>query len=186
MIKIGKETFESLHSLEIFNVDIVTLKREGFMLTINDQVVNIRVDITGYMMDEKTANSYLGLHGSYCGLCSFSKQHFHYPEIVEEVFYIDRSIESINAIFEELSNEQATVARSRDYDSRTGVTQCSISSISIISFQILHGILRTLDFVINLDYHPQAEVLDWRKGASIIYLHFLKNTKSEIEQNIQG
>ena len=96
------------------------------------------------MMDRKAANAYFGLQGSYCDLSSFSKQQCHLPEIIEDGFYIDRNIESIRAIFDELSDEQGVVARKRDdYVSRAGVTQCPIASTDVTSFQVLHGLLRT-------------------------------------------
>ena len=62
-------------------------------------------------MDWKAANAYLGLQGLYCEFCSFSKQQCHLPEIIEDGFYIDRNIDSIRAIFDELSDEQRVVAR---------------------------------------------------------------------------
>ena len=65
-------------------------------------------------MDRKEANAYLSLQGSYCDLCSFSKQQCHLSEIIDDGFYIKRNIESIRAIFDELSDEQGVVARKRD------------------------------------------------------------------------
>ena len=184
-LQLGKESYESLQSLEVFNDDILKLKKEGIQLIVNDKVMNIKVEIIGYMMDRKAANAYLGLQGSYCDLCSFSKQQCHLPEIIEDGFYIDRNIESIRAIFDELSDEQGVVARKRDdYVSRAGVTQRPIASTDVTSFQVLHGLLRTFDFVMKLIYHLRAEVLDWKEGASNIYLRFLKEAKSEIQESI--
>ena len=137
------------------------------------------------MMDRKAANAYFGLQGSYCDLCSFSKQQCHLPEIIEDGFYIDRNIESIRAIFDEQSDEQGVVARKRDdYVSRAGLTQCPIDLTDVTSFQVLHGLLRTFDFVMKLIYHLCAESLDWKEGASNIYLRFHKEAKSEIQESI--
>ena len=36
----------------------------------------------------------------------------------------------------------------------------------------------------KLIYHLRAEVLDWKEGASKIYLRFLKEAKSEIQESI--
>ena len=54
--------------------------------------MNIKVEIIGYMMDRKAANAYLGLQGSYCDPCSFSKQQCHLPEIIEDGFTISIGI----------------------------------------------------------------------------------------------
>ena len=140
-LQLGKESYESLHSLEVFNDDILKLKKEGIQLIVNDKVMNIKIEIIGYVMDRKAANAYLGLPGSYCDLCIFFlNSNAIYPKYrfyIDDGFYIDRNIESIRAIFDELSDEQGVVARKRDdYVSRAGVTQRHIASTDVTSFRV--------------------------------------------------
>ena len=88
---------------------------------------------------------------------------------------------SIRVIFDELSDEIEVVAIKRDdYVSRASVTQRPIDSTDVTSFQVLHELLRTFNFVMKLVYHLCAEVLDWKEGASNFYLIFLKEARSEI------
>ena len=64
------------------------------------------------------------------------------------------------------------------------VWQRPIVSTDVISFQLLHGQLRTFECIMKLVYYLHAEVLDLKEGASNVILRFIKEAKSDIQQAI--
>ena len=59
--------------LTVFNDDITKLLKERFNATQQDVTLQMKVNITSYMLDRKAAHLYLSLGGAYYDLCHLSK-----------------------------------------------------------------------------------------------------------------
>ena len=137
------------------------------------------------MMDRKAANLYTGLGGSYCDLCTYSKEACLNQTLVEEGFTITRDIDNILAIFEELVQDDGTLEKHKnDYATRQGVTTKPIATNSVVSQQVLHALLRTFDHFMKTVVHLKAGVLDWSESPSSINMVFLKRAKGQLRERI--
>ena len=182
-LQMGKESADSLQSLQLFNRDIAHLNEVGFKLF--DKVV--KVDIQSYMMDRKAADLYLGVGGAYCDLCSVSKQQCLDVDVIKAGFTIDRDVETLHKVFEDLQQEDGSVLKKKgDYDVRQGVTNRPIASPSqtVHSVQILHGLLRSFDMFMKTAIHVKAGVFDWSEAPSSRNKQFLDAAKLEVQGNI--
>ena len=63
------------------------------------------------MMDLKAAHIYLGLGGAYCDLCSFSHKQCLDLDQIELGFEINRNINSLHYIFNELVQEDGSLVK---------------------------------------------------------------------------
>ena len=70
----GKESTDTLQSLDIFNKEIDILKSRGVGVKVDEQNYNVKVVIASHMLDGKAAKLFTGLGGAYCDLCHYSKQ----------------------------------------------------------------------------------------------------------------
>ena len=160
-LQMGKESVDALKSLEVFNDDITKLKDEGFMITKNSTDYQINVEIQSYMMDMKAAHLYLGTGGAYCDHCSVSKNECLDLDKIEAGFYIDRAVESLCNIFDDLQQEDGSILKQpKDYDVRGGVTSKPIPSKNhdVKSVQVLHALLHTFDIFMKAAVHVKAGV----------------------------
>ena len=85
----GKESADSLRTLEQFNDDIKELKNEGVTIRKDDKELHLKVEIKSHMMDMKAAHLFLGLGGAYCDLCSYSRDACHSLDIIQNGFQIE-------------------------------------------------------------------------------------------------
>ena len=184
-LQMGKESSESLKSLAVFNEDITRMKEVGSSIEINGAPIQVFTEISGHMMDRKAAQLYTGLGGSYCDLCSYSKEECLQEDIVKEGFKITRSIQEINSIFEELANEDGDIVRGKnDYAVRKGVTKKPIATGEVISQQVLHALLRTFDHWMKTGVHLKAGVLDWSESPHSVNLKVLNKAKQDIQVTV--
>ena len=186
-LQMGKESVQSLQSLQLFNEDVTRLKEDGFDVLKAGQNYHVDVEIQSYMMDMKAAHLYLGTGGAYCDLCSLSKEQSLDLNQIDAGFFIDRSIESVLNIFEDLVQDDGTVLKQRnDYDRRSGVTTKPIPSKShdVKSTQVLHALLRTFDHYMKCAVHVKAAVFTWTETTGSYNSQFLKNAKFEIQKVI--
>ena len=184
-LQMGKESSESLQTQRVFNDDITLLQNQGVVCNFNNTPLCVTGEIKGYMMDRKAANLYTGLGGSYCDLCTYSKEDCLDQTLVVEGFTITRDIEDIQAIFEELVQDDGTVEKHKnDYATRQGVTTEPIATNSVVSQQVLHALLRTFDHFMKTVVHLKAGVLDWSESPSSINKGFLKVAKEELQKRI--
>ena len=138
----------------------------------------VTAEIKGYMMDRKAANLYTGLGGSYCDLCTYSKEACLNQTLVEEGFTITLDIDNILAIFVELVQDDGTLEKHRnDYAARQGVTTKPIATNSVVSQQVLHSLLRTFGHFMKTVVHLKAGVLDWSESPSSINMVFFKRSQ---------
>ena len=181
-LQMGKESAESLKSLEIFNDDISTLKDTGFNFeTVADQDVTMKVHIKSHMMDMKAAHLYLGLGGAYCDLCNFSKEQCLDPGQIEMGFEITRDIDSLQNVFNDLVQDDGSILKRRnDYDERGGQTTKPIPTNEVLSVQVLRALLRTFNHYMKTAVHLRAGVFDWSESPTSINKQFLTTAKGQI------
>ncbi|KAG1662191.1 hypothetical protein GQR58_021057 [Nymphon striatum] len=123
----GKESDESLKSLALFNNEISQLSTEGINIMYNNIAYTIKVDIISYMLDMKAAHLYLG--SGYCDLCTLSKEQCFDRDRIEGGFVINRNVETLHAIFDELCQDDGSIAKHRyDYEERGGQTHKPIAT----------------------------------------------------------
>lgn len=135
----GKESSESLRSLEVFNGDITELKNQGTVINREDGECCVFADVIGHIMDRKAAQLHMGLGGSYCDLCSFSKEQCLDPTLVRQGFQITCSIVNIQIIFEELVQEDGEVKKTKnDYESRQPQDQLPPTQLYPNRFSMLY------------------------------------------------
>ena len=141
-LQLGKESSETLQSLTVFDDDINSMKSVGCTAMVGEKEVPLKVNVVSHMMDMKAANLYLGLGGAYCDLCDYSRDACHDPNIVEEGFEITRNVNDLQALFDEIGQEDGSVTKSRyDYDTRKGLTAKPIPNHEDTSVQVLHALL---------------------------------------------
>ena len=164
-LQLGKESRETLESLQVFDNDINKMKADGFTTVVGEKLVSVKVNVASYMMDIKAANLYLGLGGAYCDLCDHSRADCHDPEVVRAGFEITRTVEDLYSLFEKVANDDGVVVKHRnDYDTRKGLTNKPIPNHEVISVQVLHALLRTFDHYMKIAVHLKAEVFEWTVG----------------------
>ena len=186
MLQMGKESTESLQSLAIFNEEQNQLKTEGCTIAVSDVQIPLKVNVASTMMDMKAAHLYLGLGGAYCDLCDTSRQLARDPNRVEQGFEINRTIEDLHRLFEDLVQDDGSVyKRPRDYDQRAGLVSKPIPTNETKSVQVLHALLRSFDHFMKVAVHLRAAVFDWSESPTSINQQFLKNAKSDIQSYIE-
>ena len=117
---------------------------------------------------------------SNCDLCSLSKEDCLSVEKIEAGFFIDRTVETLYNIFEDLEQDDGTVLRQqKDYDVRGGVMAKPIPSKihDVRSVQVLHALLRTFDHFMETAIHVKAGVFKCGESKTSVYNQFLKIAK---------
>ena len=186
-LQMGKESVESLKTLELFNEDIGTLKNAGCIIKIMDEDLLVKVHIQSHMMDMKAAHLYLGLGGAYCDLCHSSKEECINLEKIKTGFDITRDINDLHNIFNELVQEDGNILKCKnDYAVRQGLTNKPIATNEVISVQVLHALLRTFDHFMKTSVHLRAGVFDWSESPSSLNKRFLTKAKQEIQEKIMA
>ena len=185
-LQLGKESRETLQSLEVFDDDINRLQSEGFQTVVEKETVSVKVNVSSHIMDMKAANLYLGLGGAYCDLCDHSRAECHDPDVVKAGFEITRSVADLHTVFEAVSDENGDVVKHRDdYSARKGLTNKPIPNHEVISVQVLHALLRTFDHYMKIAVHLKAEVFEWTESEASRYHKFLVATKKEIQSKLE-
>ena len=143
ILQMGKESVNTLRSLEIFNDDISTIMNTGCIININVvSDLTLKVVVKSHMMDMKAAHHFLGLGGAYCDLCSLSHKECHNLDQIELGFEITRNIGTLQNIFNDLVQEDGSILkRKSDYNVLGGLTTKPIPTNEVISVQILHVLL---------------------------------------------
>ena len=137
------------------------------------------------MFDRKAADQYLGLGGAYCDLCTSSKDQCMNVDVIAAGFYINREVETIQQIFDDLQHGDGTLLKHKnDYDIRQGVTNKPIATNSVKSSEVLHALLRSFDHFMKTVVHVKAGVFDWSESPTSRNKQFLDNAKAEIKKKI--
>ena len=187
MIHTGKESHETLHSLELFNNDISKVENEGFVVKMpGDRAVNVTSTNVSYCLDRKASNLYLGLGGAYCDLCHHSKEDCLDIEFVKNGITITREVKSLHAIFSDLEQEDGSVLKQKnDYSVRAGVTARPIANNQVISIQVLHGLMRSVDMFMKIVVHLVACVFDWSESKASHNHRFLEKARTDLQHKIK-
>ena len=181
-LQLGKETVENLQSFTIFDEDMHKLKNTGFLLTKDGKTFSVKVDIVSFMMDLKAAHLYMGIGGADCDLCTLSQKQYMDPNVISGDILINRNIESLHAVFDELVQDDGKILKKKgDYEHRAGQTFKPITTYDAKTIQILHALLRTFDHFMKVCVHVKARVFDWSESPSSRRSLFLKNAKSELQ-----
>lgn len=185
-LQMGKESSDSLKSLEIFNNDILTLNNTGCNIIDNDgQEIVLKVKIQSHMMDMKATHLYLGLGGAYCDLCHFSKEQCCNEDHINVGFEITRDINSLHSLFNELLKDDGSILiKPKDYPKRGGLTTKPIPTSNVLSIQILHALLRTFDIFMKVNVYLRASVFEWSESSKNGNKELIKKAKSEIQKKI--
>ena len=186
-LQLGKESNQSLQFLKVFEDTINKMTSDGCMVVVRGKEISLKVNIISHMMDMKAANLYLGLGGAYCDLCDISKADCHDVERVKQGFAITRSITSLHSLFDDISTEDGSVVKSHnDYETRKGLTTKPIPNHEVLSVQVLHALLRTLDHFMKIIVHLRAGVHDWSESKTSLVNQFLKKAKAEVQEKLKN
>lgn len=184
-LQLGKESTETLKSLQVFDDEIKAMETEGFTTVVDETPVFVKVNVASHMMDLKAANLYLSLLGAFCDLCDHSREDCHNPDLVRQGFEITRTVSNLHSIFEDIVDQDGEIVKHRnDYDSRKGLTAKPIANHEVVSVQVLHALLRTFDHFMKIAVHLRAEFLEWTESDSSIYHQFLVAAKKEIQTKL--
>ena len=184
-LQLGKESTETLQSLQIFDEDINKMKENGFTTMVGEKEVAVKVNVASHIMDLKAANLYLGLGGAYCDLCNHSRADCHDPDVVRDGFEITRNVADLKSLFAEVTDDDDVIIKHRDdYATRKGLTTKPIPNHEVTSVQVLHAMLRTFDHYMKIAVHLRAEVFEWTESDSSHYHRFLVAAKQEIQTKL--
>ena len=157
---------------------------DGFPVNGTDKTV--KVDIRT-IFDRKAAKTYLGCTGAYCDLCTYPKD-----ECVEKVknregFTINRDVQSMSRIFDELVQEDGKIAREKgDYNIRQGQIHKPIPIHDVTSPQVLHGLLRSFDHFMKALVHVKAGVFNWSELKGSYNKLFVDRSKDALRASIEN
>ena len=110
-LKLRKKTTKIPQSLAVFDDDISSMRFDGYSAMVEEKEVSLKVNVTLHMMDTKAVNLCLGLGGAYCDWCNYSRYAWHDLAIVEQGFEITRTVNDLQALFEEIGKEDGSVAK---------------------------------------------------------------------------
>ena len=100
ILQLGKEGRDTLEAQGLLNGDIKTMVEDGF--PVKDKTVLVDVHT---MFDRKAADLYLGCTGAYWDLCTLSKEDCVEHIKRKELFSIDRDVQTMHNIFDDLDDE---------------------------------------------------------------------------------
>ena len=189
-LQMGKENLEALgpsvkaKTEEI--VEIEKLSQEGLLvLQINSRGRKILVNIRLTELDRKAADAITGLTGSFCDLCFLSKTECHCKDNIV-LMTLERTHQSTIDIAEMLADDEGNViVKPGDYATRKGVKRAPSTAKEVESLQVLHLILRILDWARKLIYHEAARASLWSDSKFNDEVPFVKAEKQRIQDHIR-
>ena len=107
----------------------------------------------GSQMDGKMISNLMGILGAYCSMCNTSMKEAHQKEEIKNGFPINRSLEEIMEISEQLMDEEGLIKiKSSDYHHRKGVTKKPISQVYDLSYNlpVLHAKINSSKWLLIL------------------------------------
>ena len=182
MLQMGKEGRSTLEVQGLFNEDISSMNANGF----SAREHTVMVDDVHTMMDHKASDLYLGCTGAYCDLCIKSKEQCMQQIKNRECFVIDRDVETMHRIFDELVDEDGDITKYlNDYNIRQGQIHKPIPTHEIRSTQVLHGLLRSFDHYMKAVVHVKAGVLNWSEIPGSYNKLFIDNSKNALRSSLK-
>ena len=166
--------------------EITSVSSNGLHMQYMEKDVYISVNSCLTMFDGKMHAALQGTGGAFCQLCKFSKVNCHCPEYVVNGFPVDRSIEEMHNIFNDLTESGAVPVprRQGDYDVRTGVTAEPITHRELnTSLPTTHAWTCISTWFLNLLYHIVAQDKTWGFAHKSDPRHKrLMNAKSKVQK----
>ena len=126
--------------------------------------IKFTVKIELSQLDGKALVTGLGLLGCFCTMCECTATEAKDPARIIQLFRIERTIESVQQLYEELVEEdedgnEYIPTRPNDYAIRQGLTQKPLTTQDIAkNFPVLHARLRSLCFFEQLAYRLNSNV----------------------------
>jgi hypothetical protein len=124
-------------------------------------------------LDGKALAAGLGLQGAFCTMCKCSASDAQKPERIQQLFRIERSIESVQQLYDDLvetdeDGNEFIPTKPNDYHLRQGLTQKPLTRQDIAkNFPILHSRLRALSFFEQFAYRFNANVPIMGRGKRL-------------------
>ena len=151
-----KESFDLMKEFyPLLESEMKNILDNGIELTVNGQRV-----IEAHMknppipyMDGKMLTTLLGLSGGYCTMCKLSMIECHDVGNIENGFIIDRSLEEIIRMSDELADDAGVIKSKRgDYGTRTGITHKPISQEFDLTriIPVLHAKIQGIRWLMEL------------------------------------
>ena len=180
ILQMGKESHENLEAQAIFNEDIRIMTDDGF--AVNNKTLKADMHM---MFDRKAADSYLGCTGAYCDLCTHSKEVCVQKVKHRETFVIDRDVQTMHQIFDDLEVDGVIQRSTGDYAVRQGQIHKPIPLHNVQSTQVLHGLLRSFDHFMKALVHVKAGVFHWSEVKGSYNKLFIDNSKDELRKSLE-
>ena len=157
-VQLGKESVDTLKSIELFDKDITHLKMP-FVINSKGHDMEFIVNAPTGMWDRKAADLLMGSGGAYCDVCTHSKEDCLDVELIKAGIPINRTVQSCNEVFERLQDDDGCIFRQKgDYSERQGQTSKPILKEEILSVQVLHSLLRCFDHFMKIVTYVKAGV----------------------------
>ena len=134
------------------------------------------------MFDRKAADSYLGCTGAHCDLCTHSKEVCVQKVKNREMFVIDRDVQTMHQIFDDLEVDGVIQRSAGDYEVQQGQIDKLIPLHDVKSTQVLHGLLWSFDHFMKAAVHVKADVFHWSEMKGSCNKLFIDNSKVELKE----
>ena len=176
------ENRKTLEAQALLNEDIKKMDNDGFHVAGTDKTITVDIHT---MFDHKAADAYLVCTGAYCDLCALSKEECTEKVKNREAFTINRNVDTMTKIFDDLVTDDGETIERRtgDYGIRQGQIHKPIPVHDVKSAQVLHGLLRSFDHFMKGLVHVKAGVFNWseRKGS---YKLFVDRSKDALRTTL--
>ena len=154
--------------LPIMDQEIKELMEKGVNIELETgQKIPCECKIELFLVDGKAVKVGTGCGGAYCLVCTYSQDEAKSIERIELGFEINRTMDDMMTVFNELCNpETGSVKKSnKDYEKRKGVTHEPLTTSNMnLSPRPLHVKLRTFPWFLIFLYRILARVLQWQDG----------------------
>lgn len=178
--KEGKDNVKVIMKYIDDEVDHVCGVQKTIEISYGEKTVLFTINILITQLDGKAYIMTLGIGGAFCTQCIVSLKDAQNPERIQELFTIDRSIFSINDLYDSLAidvddpdyygdGEEPYIPRETgDYEIRQGLTAKPLTTHNIApNFPILHAYLRCLVFFLEILYRFTGKVYKMGKGKRL-------------------
>ena len=161
----GRETRDNIKDIvDAMDIGMFQGKNNQHTIDFGTFTAVFRIYITMSQVDTKMIKMITGLTGAYCTSCTISEADAHKIDNIKQGFKINRSIEKMKNLYEEISllddDGVEFIPKSRkDYEKRKGLCMKPISKADVCSnITVLHSYLNALSFFERLLYCLNAGV----------------------------
>ena len=162
----GRETRDNIQDVvAALDIGMFQGKNIDHIIDFGKFTATFRLNITMSQVDTKMIKMITGLTGAYCTSCTSSEADAHKLSNISQGFKINRSIENMKNLYEEISllDEDGVefIPKSRkDYEKRKGMCVKPITKADVCSnITVLHSYLNSLSFFERIFYCLNSGVL---------------------------